>query len=117
MPSCILPAPWKLAACHFAAGPAQLLYVSHFAFEPAPYIGGCVAQPAALLNAASYFSSGDLTVGPCQRALCEPSEVGQYVSAHATAALPTASGYLSFHVGVVSLPCLGSAESLYSRCD
>src|SRR5512143_2082053 len=68
MPSCILPPPWKLAACHFAAGPAQVLYASHLALAPVPYISGCVSQPGALLNAASYFSSGDFTDGPCQRA-------------------------------------------------
>jgi hypothetical protein len=47
-------------------------------FEPGPQISlGCVAQPCALLNAASYFSSGDFTLAPIQRWLCEPSLDGQ----------------------------------------
>src|SRR6185295_13244067 len=74
MPSNIWLMFWKFFICHLAAGPAQVKYWSHFDFAVAPHItSGCVAQPGALLNAASYFSSGDLTDAPIQRTLVDRS--------------------------------------------
>ena len=64
-------------ACHFAAGPAQPRYVSHAAFAPLPQLVVGCSQPAALLNASSYFSSGDFVAWPSQRLFVEPRAVGQ----------------------------------------
>ena len=102
--------------CHFAAGPAQLLYVSHSALAPAPYIAGCVAQPGALLNAASYFSSGDFTVGAL------PARVVRAFATSASRCPPSDRG-LADRLGIrvlphrrVAEPFFGSVASLYSRC-